>query len=299
MFLPKRLFLLLLIPFFVNGQDTLSKTSLKLFEINGRAGVWFGLQGKMSIGKISGFTKHKEYTDAAFTKGYSDTVSIFRRRHFGFQSASFLEFGMGSSFKFVNARSWFLKRLRPHMGFYYSDEKLFDHMMGYQARYKIDSLTFVDPSYPAQAIDSVRRGELYYSYTSKLMYAEAGALFDVILNRYFSAYAGFVYGFGLGFDNTFSVRKFEEYYVDSLDGAYGTIGEPLNVRFKEPVTTSQRLTVPIGIHNRFTIKRKYAASFLLEIRPGIEFYKPRHEKAHIIRFATLNAGLRFYFRYFK
>lgn len=294
--LPKIIFFIL-VTFSLRAQDSLSKQSLKLFEFNARIGTYINSYTTYSLSTVSRFTKHKEYVNENFTKGYSDTV-LLKRRYFLDHAEAPLEIGIGASFKFKNTKSYFLKRVRPYLGLNYSSQRIFRYTMGHENKTKVDSLTFQNPAYPATPIDSVSFGEITYSAYSKLIFIETGGLFDIAQNSHFILYTGIMYGFGIGYENTFLVDRYKDYYVERSDRS-GEATAPVSKTLDEPMSASYRFLIPAGIHCRYSTRHKHTISLLVELRAGSQIYKIKGEKMMASALMGANVGVRFYFLPFK
>jgi hypothetical protein len=268
------------------AQDSAKKAPrLRLFELNFRLGL--GSPGSFlpNLEKVSAYTSHKEYVSGDFVAGYSDTAGIRRYRGwFGSNIAS--EFGFGTSFQFNTTSNKLLKRIKPRFALYHSSLNLFRYQIGIEKHFITDTLHFVNPNYPPLLIDSSTYGAIIYSYKSRRIYAEVGANFDLILTKPFILYTGFLYGYGLGYHNTFNVTKEEN---ESFT----------HKTFREANSFSSRIVFPLGLQVRFGLRRKIASSFLAELRVGSETNRLKNQSLQSGVFFSLNAGFRFYLNYFK
>ena len=280
------------------GQDSLLKTRLKLFDVTLRFSLGFASRPETNLKFISSFTNHKEYVSDAFTHGYSDSI---KQTHFheGFGPTAIGEIGINASFQLLHTKWKFLQRMKPRFGFNYSTQKLFEYEIGYRNQTVVDSLHFVNPTYPATPIDSITMGNINYSYYTQRIYIELGANFDIILKRRFILYAGFLYNYGVSYDNQFSINKYEYYYIDKPGEMHRGELSSVNQTFTEPNSTSSRIILPFGIQYRPTLKHRFCVSFLAELRPGVQSYKSPNGGSTLNGFIMLNTGLRFNFRYFK
>lgn len=268
------------------AQDSLKKTPLiRLFETNIRLGLGSPGSPEPTLESVAAHTSHKDYVSGSFVAGYSDTVYTGRfKEWFGSNIAS--ELGFGTSFQFTERTSKLLKRVKPRLGFYHSALNLFSYQMGIEQHHITDTLHFVNPNYPPVFVDSSTSGNITYNYKSKRFYAEVGANVDLVVSKVFILYTGFIYGYGLGYYNTFRVTKSEgDVFVDKT--------------FHEALSYSSRVLFPLGVQVRFGKKKKISSSFLAELRVGSEMNRIHTHTFQSGTFFTLNAGYRIYFNHFK
>ncbi len=269
-----------------SAQDSLKKTPLiRLFEAHVRLGLGSPGSNDPTLESVSAHTSHKDYVSGSFVAGYSDTVYTGRfKEWFGSNVAS--EVGFGTSFQFTEKTNKILRRVKPRLGLYHSALNLFRYQMGIEQHHITDTLHFVNPNYPPVFVDSSTSGNITYNYKSKRFYAEAGANVDLVVSKVFILYTGFVYGYGLGYYNTFRVTKSEDdVFVDKT--------------FREALSYSSRFLFPLGVQVRFGKRKKISSSFLAELRVGSEINRIHTHKFQSRTYFTLNAGYRIYFNYFK
>lgn len=285
----------------VHAQDSLpKKLQLKLFDAGLFAGFALSSTPTVNPAYIATTTRHTEYATGDFIKGYDDSIRKPRRLH-GFGPAFSGHLGISASFQLANAESKLLKRLKPRFGIYHSYQKIYESEMSYLRHTTIDSIYPLNPASPAIAVDSASYGRIAYSFYRKSIYMETGANFDIIVKRRMIVYVGLLYGYGIGYSNTFRVSKYEHYTIDKKDRAYTepNVTTDLRQKFSEPVNYASRITIPAGIQHRFAVKHRFSVSFFGEMRFGLEFDKLKYINASAGAFFAMNGGLRFSFRYHK
>jgi hypothetical protein len=290
------LFFAILLTYNVRAQDSIPKSRIILFDLNISTSLTGKESAPLDMNYVSSFTKDKPYLQPSYYAGFSNSVAPRQNpyHHRGDnaypgndrQGSVYGQIGFSASFKLINNQT-FLNRIRPKIGIYHSSRRFFAYNLR-SLNIQNDTIYYANPIYPPEIIRNETYGNIYYTYSSKQVYTELGANIDIVRNRFFIFYSGFLFAYAFSYQNEF-------YMQQDLFSRTETISST-HITDKEPPSHSARILVPLGIQHRMNYWKKFSMGIFAEVSPGYETYAIRNGRSLSHPVCVFTWGLKFSFR---